>query len=156
MSWSEHVANVCKSSASKPRLLRRTWFLPQMQLLDFHMKVILPSVTYGLVVLGIVQRDTLQQPGKLHAKARGIVYGLPWNTSAEDVIAPTQCTVLKHYSKYNWRSSFLNAIKAIPSHNARMYLYRGIQAAKTEEMMIPSFQEQKEISLGTPNSTKEQ
>ena len=51
--------------------------------------------------LGIVQRDTLQQPGKLHAKARGIVYGLPWNTSAEDVIAPTQCTVLKHYSKYN-------------------------------------------------------
>ena len=38
--------------------------------------------------------------------------------------------------------------KAIPSHNARMYLYRGIQAAKTEEMMIPSFQE--------PYSTKEQ
>ena len=53
MSWSEHVANVCKSSASKPRLLRRTWFLPQMQLLDFHMKVILPSVTYGLVVWGL-------------------------------------------------------------------------------------------------------
>ena len=70
MSWSEHVANVCKSSASKPRLLRRTWFLPQMQLLDFHMKVILPSVTYGLVVWGLCNETHSSATWKVTRKSQ--------------------------------------------------------------------------------------
>ena len=48
MTWSKHAANVAKSLASKLSLLRRMRFLPRKQLEDFYMKVILPSVTYGL------------------------------------------------------------------------------------------------------------
>ena len=50
LSWSDHAANVAKSFASKLSLLRRMRFLPRKQVEDFYTKVILPSVTYGLIV----------------------------------------------------------------------------------------------------------
>ena len=61
-------------------------------------KVILPSVTYGLVVWGLCKKMHLNNLVKLHARAGRIVYGLPWDTSAEDVLMRTgwdsleQCT----------------------------------------------------------------
>ena len=39
--------------------------------------------------VGIVQRDAPKQPGETHARAGRIVYGLPWDTSAEDVLMRT-------------------------------------------------------------------
>ena len=61
-------------------------FLPQKQLEDFYTKVILPSVTYGLTVWGSCNKTHLNNLEKLHARAGRIVYGLPWDTSAEDVL----------------------------------------------------------------------
>ena len=40
--------------------------------------------------VGTVQQDALEQPGETqHARAGRIVYGLPWDTSAEDVLTRT-------------------------------------------------------------------
>ena len=39
--------------------------------------------------VGIVQQDAPKQPGESHARAGRIVYGLPWDTSAEDVLMRT-------------------------------------------------------------------
>ena len=69
ISWSEHVVNATKSFASKPSLLLRMRFLLRKQLIDFYTKVLLPSVTYGFVVLGSCNK-TLQQPGKTTRKGR--------------------------------------------------------------------------------------
>ena len=85
LSWS-----VAKSFASKLSLLRRMRFLPQNQLEDFYTKVILPSVTYGLTVWGSCNKTHLDNLEKLHARAGRIVYGLPWDTGAEDVLGTVQ------------------------------------------------------------------
>ena len=90
MSWSDHAANVAKSYASKLSLLRRMRFLPQKQMEDFYTKVIMPSVTYGLVLWGSCNKTHFSNLEKLHARAGRIVYGLPWDTSGEDVLKRTK------------------------------------------------------------------
>jgi len=89
LSWSDHAANLAKSFASKLSLLRRMRFLPRKQLEDFHTKVILPSVTYGLIVWGSCNKTHFNNLDKLHARAGRIVYGLPWDTGVEDVLTRT-------------------------------------------------------------------
>ena len=95
LSWSDHAAKIAKSFVSKLSLLRRMRFLPQKQLEDFYTKVILPSVTYGLTVWGSCNKRHLDNLEKLHARAGRIVYGLPWDTSAEDVLMRTDGIVWK-------------------------------------------------------------
>ena len=75
LSWSDHAANVAKSFPSKLSLLRRMRFLPRKQVEDFYTKVILPSVTYGLIVWGSCNMTHLNNLEKLHARAGKIVYG---------------------------------------------------------------------------------
>ena len=93
ISWSEHVVNATKSFASKPSLLLRMRFLPRKQLVDFYTKVLLPSVTYGFVVLGSCNKTHFSNLEKLHARAGRIVNGLPWDTSA--VLTLTQWNSLE-------------------------------------------------------------
>ena len=69
--------------------------LPRKRVEDFYAKVILPSVTYGLIVWGSCNKTHLNNLEKLHAKAGKIVYGLPWDTSAEDVLMRTGCDSLE-------------------------------------------------------------
>ena len=75
LSWSDHAANVAKSFPSKLSLLRRMRFLPRKQVEDFYTKVILPSVTYSLIVWGSCNKTHLNNLEKLHARAGKIVYG---------------------------------------------------------------------------------
>ena len=46
------MLDLMKSFAKKLDLIRRSRFLPKDFLTDFYFKVILPSVTYGLVLWG--------------------------------------------------------------------------------------------------------
>jgi len=72
------------------------------------MKVVLPSVMYGLVVWGSCSK-TLQQSGKLHVRAGRIVYGLPWDTSAKDVLTHTKWDSLETIYKVQLTNLFSNA-----------------------------------------------
>ena len=90
LSRSDHAANVAKSFASQLSLLRHIRFLPQNQLEDFCKKWYCHHwVTYGLTAWGSCNKTHLNNPEKLHARAGRIVYGLPWDNSAEDVLLRT-------------------------------------------------------------------
>ena len=151
LSWSDHAANVAKSFASKLSLLRRMRFLPQKQWEDFYTKVILPSVTYGLTVWGSCNETHLNNLEKLYARAGRIVYELPWDTSAEDVLIRTRWDSLE--TMYKLRLTEF-VFKVTPSRNLKICFYRGILAA--EEMRTSFSQDQKQILSGTPYALEEQ
>ena len=118
LSWSDHAANVAKSFASKLSLLRRMRFLPQKQLEDFYTKVILPSVKYGLTVWGSCNKTHLNNLEKLHARAGRIVYGLPWDISAEDVLMRTGWDSLELGTPY----FSCNCCMHVPTSNADLFI----------------------------------
>ena len=99
MTWSDHAADVAKSSASNLSLLRRMQFLPRKQLEDVYTKVILPSVSYGLVVWGSCYKTHFSNLEILHTTAGRIVYGLSWDTSAADVLTQTRWNGLERMYK---------------------------------------------------------
>ena len=111
LSWSDHSANVAKSFASKLSLLRRMRFLPRKQLEDFYTKVILPLVTYGLIVRGSCNETHLNNLEKLHARAGRNVYGLPWDTSVEDVLTRPGWDRLKTMYKVRLTEFIFKCIK---------------------------------------------
>ena len=86
LSWTNHAVSVAKAHAAKLNLLRRSQFLPTKQQEEFYFKVILPSVLYGLTVWGSCNKTCINQLGKLHARAGRIIYRLPWDMNAENVL----------------------------------------------------------------------
>ena len=52
LSWVPHMLHLKKSFVKKLDVIRRSRFLPKLVLINFYFKVILPSVTYGLVLWG--------------------------------------------------------------------------------------------------------
>ena len=111
LSWSHYAANVAKSFTSKLSLLRRMRFLPKKQLEDFYAKVILSSVTYGLTVWGSCNKTHLNKLEKLHARTGRIVYGLPWDSSAEDVLMKTGWDSLETMQKLRLTEFSLKCLK---------------------------------------------
>ena len=80
-------------------------------LTSFYTKVILPSVTYGLTLWGSCNKTHINNLEKLYARAEKIVYGLPWDTSAEDVVLNA-----------NWMGQFGNNVQsAINEVSLQMY-----------------------------------
>ena len=52
LSWVPHMLDLKNSFAKKLELIRRSWLLPKHVLIKFYFKVIMPSVTNGLVLWG--------------------------------------------------------------------------------------------------------
>ena len=128
--------------------------LPQKQLEDFYIKVIVPSVTYGLTVWGSCNKTHLNNLEKLRARAGRIVYGLPWDTSAEDVLMPTGWDSLETMYKLRLTEFVFKCLKGYTVTEFKDLFFRGIQAA--EEMRTSFFQDQKQILSGTPYALEEQ
>ena len=53
LSWVPHMSDLKKTFTKKLDLIRRSRFLPKDVLINFYFKVILPPVTYGLVLWGL-------------------------------------------------------------------------------------------------------
>ena len=138
MSWSDHAANVAKSFTSKLSLLQRMRFLPQKQLGDFYTKVILPSVTYGLTVWGSCKNTHLKNLENLHARAGRIAYGLPWNTSAEDVLMRTGWDSLETMYKVRLMEFVLKCLKdhTVTEFND-LFLQRNSGRRRNENIILP-------------------
>ena len=151
LSWPDQAANVAKAFASKLSLLWRMRFLPQKQLEDYYTKVIMPSVTYGLAVWGSGNKKHLNNLEKLHGRAGRILYGLPWDTSAEDVWIRTRWDSLE--TMYKLRLTEF-VFRVTPSRNLKICFYRGILAA--EEMRTSFSRDQKQIISVTPYALEEQ
>ena len=54
LKWSKHVLDLTKAFSQKINLSKSLYFLPKKVRLDFYHKVILPSLTYGIVLWGHV------------------------------------------------------------------------------------------------------
>jgi hypothetical protein len=71
------------------------YFLPIAAKADFYLKVILPSVTYGLIVWGFCGKTLLDELGKNTLRATKIIHKIDWYTPSKEVLAPTKCRTLK-------------------------------------------------------------
>ena len=76
----------------------RSRFLPSDLLLTFYSKVILPSVTYGLIVWGGCNcQDILNSLEILHCRAARIIFNLPRDMSTLEVLSRSKWTTLEHH-----------------------------------------------------------
>ena len=50
LNWNNHVAELILSFTQKLNLLKALYFLPVNTKLDFYFKLVLPSITYGILV----------------------------------------------------------------------------------------------------------
>jgi hypothetical protein len=63
LKWNLHTSELVLSFNSKLSLLKSLHFLPKQAKLDFYFKVIIPSITYGILIWGSVGKtvwDTLE------------------------------------------------------------------------------------------------
>ena len=94
LSWSHHLTDVKKNFVNKLNLLKRSSFLTRNAFLDLYFKIILPSVIYGLVVLGgCSNADLLEYLGILHRRAARVIYNLSRGTPTNEV-----------YRHFNWNT----------------------------------------------------
>ena len=70
LTWTPHMLELKKSFAKKLGLLKKSRFLPRNVRQDLYFKVILPSVTYGLILWGsCCNSDLFQSLERLHCRA---------------------------------------------------------------------------------------
>ena len=60
LNWSEHLTDVIKIFSRKLNILKTLYFLPMTVLELFYFKVVLPSITYGIVAWGRCNKTLFQ------------------------------------------------------------------------------------------------
>ena len=63
---------------------------------DFYFKIIIPSVTYGLMIWGSCGKTLMDEIEKVHVRAAKIIYGLDWCTPSEQVLATAKWNTIKN------------------------------------------------------------
>ena len=94
------VKELIKSSSQKLNLLTSLYFLPIKEKGDFYFKVILPSVTYGLVAWGSCGKSLFDELEKIHVRAAKIIYGLDWHTPSDQVLVRSKWPTVKDLCEY--------------------------------------------------------
>ena len=78
LSWNEHISELKLNYVNKLNLVKTSRFLSTSVLLDLYFKVILPSITYALVVWGgCSNKENFKSLERLHCRAARIIYKLP-------------------------------------------------------------------------------
>lgn len=89
-----------KSFTNKLNLLRKSKFLPKSVLEQFYFSVILPSITYGLVIWANGSNSELfRSIDKLHGRAAKLIYNLGYDTSYEAALKTTKWHSLAYIYK---------------------------------------------------------
>ena len=76
------------------------YFFPTTARVDFYFKVILPSVTYGLVAWGSCGKSLFDELEKIHVRAAKIIYGLDWHTPSDQVLVRSKWPTVKDFYEY--------------------------------------------------------
>ena len=63
LKWDRHVSGLTTSFTQKLNLLKSLYFLPRQARTDFYFGVILPSVTYGMLVWGSLRSSAFRRTG---------------------------------------------------------------------------------------------
>ena len=100
LTWTQHMLELKKSFAKKLGLLKKSRFLPRNVRQDLYFKVILPSVTYGLILWGsCCNSDLFQSLERLHCRAARLIFHLPKDMASADVLQRAQWQTLSIYYK---------------------------------------------------------
>ena len=79
------------SQVKKLGLLKKSRFLPRNVRQDLYFKVILPSVTYGLILWGsCCNSDLFQSMERLHCRAARLIFNLLKDMASADVLQRAQ------------------------------------------------------------------
>ena len=82
-------------------LLKSLYFLPRQARTDFYFGVILPSVTYGMLVWGLCSQVLFSDLESIHVRAAKIIFNLDWCTPSKEVLAIAKWNTLA--TKYEKR-----------------------------------------------------
>ena len=87
LTWTQHMLELKKAFAKTLGLLKKSRFLPRNVRQDLYFKVILPSVTYGLILWGsCCNSDLFQSLERLHCRAARLIFNLPKDMASADVL----------------------------------------------------------------------
>ena len=101
ISWVPHILELKRNFAKKLDLMKRSRFLPRDVLEQFYFKVILPSVSYGLVMWGGCNNvENFNALERLHYRATKIIFNLPRDTTPMEVLTHTKWPSLFNTYKY--------------------------------------------------------
>ena len=108
LTWTPHMLELKKSFAKKLGLLKKSRFLPRNVCQDLYFKVILPSVTYGLILWGsCCNFDLFQSLERLHCRAARLIFNLLKDMASVDVLQRAQWPTLSIYYKSAILSVFI-------------------------------------------------
>jgi hypothetical protein len=96
---SNHVSDLILSFSQKLNLLKSLYFLPINVKLDFYFKVVLPSITYGILIWGSCVKTLFDELERIHVRPAKVIFGLDWYTSGKDVLAKVKWFVLNSMFK---------------------------------------------------------
>ena len=109
LKWDTHAMEVVKSCHKKLNLLKSFHFLPLQARLDFYFKVILQTITYGILIWGSVEKTIFDNLERIHIRAARIIYHYTWDKPSKEVQSQTNWRPLKLF--YN-----LKLLKLVFNH----------------------------------------
>ena len=80
---------------------------------DFYNKVILPSITYGILVWGSCNVTLFDRIEKMHARATKIIYRLHWTTEAGEALLKAGWKSLGWHYKHRRLAYLINVTLAV-------------------------------------------
>ena len=143
LSWVHHLTDVKKNFGNKLNLLKRSSFLNRNALLDLYFKIILPSVTCGLVVWGgCPNTDLLHSPETLQRRAARIIYDLPRDMPTDEVYRYSNWNTLTFYYKLRL-IKLLHSVFTAEAPAALSYLvnkpWTAYNLRRSNNIVIPCF-----------------
>ena len=87
LSWVPHILELKKSFVNKLCLLKKLRFLPRRMLQDFYLKVIFPSMNYGLILWGACcNSNNLDFLERLHCRVARTIFNLLKDMASHGVL----------------------------------------------------------------------
>jgi len=83
LSWEHHIVKLSKTFSTQITMLRKIRFLSTKQLEGIYFKMILPNITYCLLVWGSCSLTLFEEIEQLHIKAARIIHNIPINKCAD-------------------------------------------------------------------------
>ena len=95
LNWNYHVSEVIKAFTQKLNLLKSLCVLPKKGRENFYFKVILPSVTYGMMIWSSCGKTLMDEIERIHVRAAKIIYKLDWGTPSDQVLVKANWNTIR-------------------------------------------------------------
>lgn len=133
-----------KSFAKKLDLIRRSRFLPKDVLINHYFKVILPSVTYSLVLWGsCVKADLFNSLEQMHHRVARIIFNLPKDMRSLEVLRQADWHPLSYSYKLVllklMHKAFHDKLPQVLSDNIVMKRPTGYSLQASDSLTVPCF-----------------